>query len=406
MPERLSVLLVAAGLLLGGCVDSRCYRNADCPAGRYCEESTGSCEVPQCTLDSQCPAGSTCQGYQCLTGCRTDLDCQESERCVSGQCMAWDPECNCTKAPAACGEDRNPKSATFQNDVCLADFAGKAVVLVFGSVACPHCHSLYKGVLDVQSQLDDASSSDVVFINLESVDATAELITYWMDYATEPILQDTKALNLWGLFGADWYHIVLINPDGCLQLHWGPLSGSDLDGEKGQELLTEWNKAVEAECAPPLVTDIVEEDTIELTDIVEQTDESTVPDGEGPDVQIMLDVEPETVEDVDTWIDLSDATWTDLPGDLEEDSADTADLTDTDPELTDAIEELTQDTTVEPFQLAEVCQIEAGEALAEGELIPHFLCMDRNSTSQTFQAGVSEITLNEQVWIAYFGACT
>ena len=35
-----------------------------------------------------------------------------------------------------------------------------------------------------------------------------------------------------------------------------------------------------------------------------------------------------------------------------------------------------------------------------------FLCRDRNPGSHTFDEAVSDRTLEEQVWIAYFGACT
>ena len=52
------------------------------------------------------------------------------------------------------------------------------------------------------------------------------------------------------------------------------------------------------------------------------------------------------------------------------------------------------------------CWVAEGEPVGVGETVLPFLCRDRNPNSASFAAAVSDITLAEQVWIAYFGACT
>jgi hypothetical protein len=43
---------------------------------------------------------------------------------------------------------------------------------------------------------------------------------------------------------------------------------------------------------------------------------------------------------------------------------------------------------------------------ALGDPIPAFSCRDLNDTSPTYGTDVTGVVLGEQVWIAYFGACT
>lgn len=88
---RGSWLIAMAGILLlgpAGClVESVCYNDADCPAGRvcragkckdlcesdddcasgeYCERSTGKCVEAECFQDSDCQLGFNCQEHKCI----------------------------------------------------------------------------------------------------------------------------------------------------------------------------------------------------------------------------------------------------------------------------------------------------------------------------------------------------
>jgi hypothetical protein len=59
-----------------------------------------------------------------------------------------------------------------------------------------------------------------------------------------------------------------------------------------------------------------------------------------------------------------------------------------------------------PFACSDFCVVEEAEPIVVGDTVPSFQCKDLNTSSTTFQAPVSDITLKQLVWIAYFGSCT
>jgi len=59
-----------------------------------------------------------------------------------------------------------------------------------------------------------------------------------------------------------------------------------------------------------------------------------------------------------------------------------------------------------PFACSDFCVVEEAEPIVVGDTVPPFQCKDLNTSSVTFQAPVSDVTLKQLVWIAYFGSCT
>lgn len=120
----------------GGCVDSACDRDADCPARQRCEQDRNRvtrCVAVECKVDSECPPpGSTspfrlryCINYQCeackfdnecptrscneqtndCITCRANSDCPPSfPTCFHGTCGNCANDADCRK-PGFCGED-------------------------------------------------------------------------------------------------------------------------------------------------------------------------------------------------------------------------------------------------------------------------------------------------------------
>lgn len=398
------VLLMA----MTSCVESRCYRHSDCPSGKVCEGETGQCVVPECNLDTECAQGTVCESYQCVEGCVTSKDCPSGFECSSRRCLEYSPACQCPSSPAFCLADVNPGSPGYQQPLCLpSQVEGQAVVLLFGSVGCSHCRDLFRALSDVAKRVDaDAGTVFPVFVNLATVTATAPEITAWFPEATTPILQDTSAQGVWGLFGADWYHLILLDRNGCVVKHWGPAQATDLQGALGDEVAQMWQEATAAECEAVTLEDVVTGDTAE-PDVLQETslvDSSNSDVTVGPEVlpEVLLEdsspeildaVEGETVEVV------PDA---DVQGDQS--------LGEVQYDLVSEVEPQDAETDLGPpeevFALHELCQMVTALPPAVGEKVPHFLCMDRNAASATSGQGISDWVLKEAVWVAYFGACT
>lgn len=390
------------------CVDSRCFRHPDCPAGQVCELGTGRCVVPACTIDSECSPGTVCESYSCVEGCLVESDCPPEHQCIGRRCLLFRDNCQCPALPDFCLEDVNPGSPSETTDVCLpASVKGDSVVLVFGSVGCGTCRELFRSVSALAERVVPRSGKAYpIFMNLTGVGFTSSQIESWMPDVQRPILQDTLSAGVWGRLGADWYHLILLDRNGCLVQHWGPVSVAELDQQLGTTLLAQWEEATGAECSVVPLPDVISEVT-DLPDVQAFDDvrgETGEPDGADP-VEIMdqkdapdgQDVLPDSLDDADT----PDAhTQTDLSELLADIADDTTDG--------DAITDVAEDTALPPeiFALTPVCQMEVSEPPEIGELVPHFLCMDRNESSATTGLGVSDWTLRESVWIAYFGACT
>ncbi|MBM4355815.1 MAG: hypothetical protein FJ109_18830 [Deltaproteobacteria bacterium] len=378
-----------AGLVLSGCIRSRCYQNLDCGKGQVCDRVLGECIVPECHADLPCPEGFYCENFRCAAGCAKDDDCQKGEKCIGARCLPFREECNCLAATDFCLADRNPNSASYLQKVCVSDHKQSGVALFFGSVGCPHCWTLYGQVREMQQELTGQGySPSLVFVNIKSVDATPEKIAKGMSDVTTPIVQDGEQVGIWDAYLADWYHLVLVDQSGCIAAHFGPLSSQGLEGEEGTQVFAAWKQAMEAQCTPaePDVRGDGFSDGV-----------SDVPDGFGD-----ADGATESSPDPGSGPDVGEADGGTPP------EVDVAELVDAAAEADDGSDsgEGGGGDDVPPFELAEVCQVVQTAPVPLGGPVPYFLCMDRNSSSAGYLKGFSPPLLSEKVWIAYFGACT
>jgi hypothetical protein len=387
----LGVLGMLAGFLVAGCVKSRCFQNADCGAGEVCDRALGTCFPPECLATVPCPAGSFCEEFRCVAGCGGDEECQPGEKCIDARCLPYREQCNCLAATDFCLADRNPGSPSYLEKLCVSDYDEHGVALFFGSVGCPHCWHLYGQLREMKQELaGDGVVPDLLFINIKSVDATPEKISQGMSDVSTPIVQDGEAVGFWDAYLADWYHFVLVDRSGCIAAHYGPLSSEGLDGAEGQEIRAAWKASLAAECTPsepdagPDAAGDIQAGDLEDSGTEEQADQTAAED-KGPGD---FDAQPQP-----DLVDTQEGAGQDAAGDSDAElpGEDVGDLGDSD---------------VEPFQLAEVCQVVETPPVPLGGDVPYFLCMDRNSKSPGYLSGFSTTTLAEKVWIAYFGACT
>jgi hypothetical protein len=93
-PLRCAFLVAVAALVqscrwdLGTCATDR-----DCRAGHVCNHRA-TCELVQCRSDSDCRTGSICTTqFACKVGCRFNRDCPAGERCVAGDYWADLKQC-------------------------------------------------------------------------------------------------------------------------------------------------------------------------------------------------------------------------------------------------------------------------------------------------------------------------
>ena len=134
--QRIAILLVLTIFGTAGCIESRCYRDRDCPDGKVCNTGNGACVTPDCLADGDCPAGEICQSHACVPGCMGDEDCGIAKICVAGHCVLETSSgsgCVCVSAPAVCAKDIHPGSTTFQSEICMGDTAQTAKLLFFGN---------------------------------------------------------------------------------------------------------------------------------------------------------------------------------------------------------------------------------------------------------------------------------
>ncbi len=360
-------LLCCVGMT-AACVESACFTQSDCPDGKVCF-ADGKCRVPDCTSHADCGQKKVCESYVCVDGCTKPEECGEGQTCSSNRCVPIDEQCQCPSAPGFCLKDVNPASASLGTQVCSDALAGKAVVLFFGSIACSHCHTLYNRLLEIRDGLvADGVQPNLLFVNLKTVPLDPGAISSLMPNATLPLLQDTEEVDVWGMFSATWYEVVLIDKNGCLAWHSGDLSSGGLEGAAGEAFVQKWKQAEQAECG--VVPDVVVQPDV-ILDGVTDTAADVLQDQTQPD-QVLP---PDAVEWVEDLNDLSNSDLDSEPMDIN-------------------------------FQLSEYCQIEPVPPIQVGDAVPHFLCMNRSVSSGGLGEGISDITLKTLVWIAYTGACT
>ena len=260
----LGVFLVASP----GCIKSVCETKNDCPVGNLC--SSGVCIKP-CTADTDCPNGEFCDRPTglCATGCRTSSDCANGDVCVQNQCWTMTSPaqpvdggqvdgctsaCSCLQAPRACLEDINPDSPTVGTPVCEPSDPPRATLLFFGNIGCPHCQGIFGNLLLIESQLrGEGFDPMLVFVQLKTFTYTGDQVTLTFPTHEGPVLQDTDSEDMWGVYGADWYDVKIIDSQGCLSFFLAApdtedlIAGGELQGS-GDLLKDAWRAAMRSEC--------------------------------------------------------------------------------------------------------------------------------------------------------------
>ncbi len=381
-----ALLVVSASSLLSGCIESRCYGDADCPSGKVCLEETGKCLAPECTAAAPCPAGYLCLNSFCDKGCLTDEECGEGFKCVGAFCTPYRESCDCTGAPPFCTEDLNPNSTSAGQQVC-SDAPGEGgVALFFGSIKCSHCWSNFERVEQMRDELlAEGYPVTSYFVHLKTVGANSSTVGEKMGWSTSPVVSDNDELAIWDDYLADWYHLVIVDRHGCVAQHFGPVVPSHFDG-KDNPIRQAWIDSISSECPGPPTTEDVVPEVIDVTitdvnfqEVVEAID-TVFEDG----VDGVLDIWQDTPSEIGVDVEVPD----EISSEVDLSPADTAD----------------PDQTV--FQPAEFCQIVPTEPIELGDQIPTFLCVDDNSASATYQETFSTEGLKGKVWLAYFGSCT
>jgi hypothetical protein len=383
---RNHVILLSITFMLGsgGCIESRCYQNADCPQGKVCWQATGVCGKPECWTGSDCPSGFLCDDFLCRAGCLDDAECGDGFRCINAQCVLFQEKCNCPEAPDFCQVDMNPNSPSSGQQVCVSDYKQGGLALFFGSVRCSHCWSNFQAAMKLAGELNaDGHPVELAFIHLGTVETDADAVNEKMPWAIDPVLADTEQLAIWDRYLADWYHFIIVDRQGCVHEHFGPVVPENFDLTGPGSIRDSWTTSLTTECneSEPFVEGVDDPPG----DIVEQELE-VIPEldlaPEIPDLLEDLPVEDIPVEDMVTTTDGPDDLVPELPEDL------TSDLNDT-------------------SQPAEICQIVTGNTPPEiGDYVPYFSCVDVNSTSALYGESVSPWALQGKIWIAYFGSCT
>lgn len=386
LSDLVAGVLVATLLLCSGCVESRCYGDADCPAGQVCL-MTGKCMEPECTAANPCPEGHFCSNAFCQKGCLADAECGDGFKCIGAICTPYRAQCDCTGAPPFCAADLNPNSPGSGQTTCSDDPGEGGVGLFFGSIKCSHCWSSFERVEAMRDELL-AEGYPVVsyFVHLRTVNASPETVGEKMPWASSPVVADTDDLAIWDDYLADWYHFVIVDRHGCVARHFGPVVPEDFDGESNA-IRQAWIDSLSSECpSVPTGEDIgpdqVDAVALDLTaaDIVEVVD-SLVPDV----LEVMDSPGDAPIEEVVEPLDVSDP-----------DEVSAAETTSEDTLLTDG----------GGFEPAEFCQVVPTDPIAVGEPAPTFLCVDDNPSSASHNGTFSPASLKGKVWLAYFGSCT
>jgi hypothetical protein len=280
LTKTLGKLFPILGLFLvttPGCTKSVCETTNDCPVGNWC--SNGTC-IKDCTADTDCPDGKFCDKPTglCQLGCRSNSDCAAGNECARNQCRpatspapstdggpadggldsGGAPACTCSQAPTACLYDLNPASTTTGTLVCEPKAPPRATALFFGNIGCSHCQSIFGNLLVIESQLrSEGFDPTLVFVQLKDQTYTAAQVTSTFPTHTGPVLQDTGSEDMWGIYGADWYEVRIIDSHGCLSAFFASSDTQDLisAGElqaSGRLLKDAWRAAMGTECpAPP-----------------------------------------------------------------------------------------------------------------------------------------------------------
>jgi hypothetical protein len=76
--------LLALALAAGCAVDSVCYEDSDCPAGRRCVRATGQCMLGDCAANEDCQADFECVDRRCVPETPDGPVCPDKLECPEG----------------------------------------------------------------------------------------------------------------------------------------------------------------------------------------------------------------------------------------------------------------------------------------------------------------------------------
>lgn len=409
--SALAVVLLAAS---AGCVKSRCTRNSECASGLVCITEIGACRAAECLTDPQCPDGSVCKAYACVPGCRTRADCAAGNECFDSRCVPLAEACDCPTASRFCGTDRNPASPSGGKDVCVPEDRPDGVLLFFGSLGCSHCRAIFDELVALRAEA--GTTARLAFVQLGDLVVDPAEVASVLGKDASTVIQDTPQHSIWDAYAADWYHAVLVDRNGCLANHWGPLAGSDVSGLLHDAILDAWKAATAAPCEPKPVEPVPDTPIPDAPATSERAPE-TMPEAAAEPVpepvpEAAAEPVPEAVaepvpDDGPTLPETAEPAPEDAPEPAPEPVPET--MSEPVPEpVPDVIDAAVADVAdvQDPFTLGPVCQVAPGGPATAGQKVAHFLCADANTSSTGHGTGVSDWLLAEIVWIAYFGACT
>jgi hypothetical protein len=244
--------IAALGVLgLKGCIEARCMQNTECPAGEICVTAIGLCEIPQCVADADCEKRQVCSDYHCVPGCVSNKDCDSDETCFEKSCVPVSSLCDCPRAPEFCAEDLSLKSSTAGEEICVPEDFDDGVALFFGSVGCSHCRDFFRSVLKISDDLESGGEKpQIIFTQLllETGKKTPDDFATIMTDKNTHAVQDTQRLAIWDAYQTDWYHLVIIDRNGCFVRKFGPLSETELEEGLADDIKEVWREAMHAEC--------------------------------------------------------------------------------------------------------------------------------------------------------------
>lgn len=176
----------------------------------------------QCRTDSDCPAGERCDGLegQCRLECSRSEDCFENGmntglQCIDGSCQL--PVNTRAKSLNFCHQVANPKSAYYNQELCLEDLRGKVVILIFNLLGCTPCG---EEVVVIQDKMLDVLRSEGL-ADLEAVAVTIDN-TIWedrvpgFDSVSFPVMPGAESSGY--IWGVDPHNLFVVDREGLLVL--------------------------------------------------------------------------------------------------------------------------------------------------------------------------------------------
>ncbi len=249
-PLSLGLMISIIGALAQpACIESKCFRNADCADGRLCQQATGACQTAECQSSDQCGPARVCKQGACVPGCKGDSDCVSGQKCFETQCRTVEAECQCPLAPKFCLTDVNPTSAAYGTDICFPSESSGGTLLFFGSVYCSHCKLVFAELQEVENGLR-ANGLNPTLLWVQPLDRplVASDIPSQLPDVHSPVVEDKRDIGVWQAYQVDWYYVAVLESHGCMSARFGPLSGGDFHGGVGTSIANAWKKSMKPVC--------------------------------------------------------------------------------------------------------------------------------------------------------------